>query len=115
MTFSETSQQIVKNFTYDNKSNNTEIDCLLRPYQMLGLMLSVLNILEHFVFTTTLCENYDLCPCLPDGKKKTKNKKKPETMRDEACSPRSHLVPYYCDPSIQNSHDFSVAHVKDFL
>lgn len=81
---------------------------------MLGLMLSVLSILEHFVFTTTLCEKYDLCPCLPVGKKKPKNKK-PETMRDEASFPRSHLVPHYCDPSIQNSHDFSVDHVKDFL
>lgn len=81
---------------------------------MLGLMLSMLNILEHFVFVTTLCENYYLCPCLPDGKKKQKNKE-PETMRDEASSPRSYLVPYYCDPSIQNIHDFSVDHVKDFL
>lgn len=47
--------------------------------------------------------------------RKSQKTKKPETMKDEASSPRSHLVPYYCDPSIQNSHDFSVDRVKDFL
>lgn len=39
---------------------------------MLGLMLSVLHILEHFVFITALHENYYLFPCLPDGMKKPK-------------------------------------------